>query len=108
MPTVAGAVPVRVTIRNNTDRAVAFDPARLELADGKNAAPLAGPRLAAALASGPAGDRVRAELLGTRRVPAHTTAAGYLVFPAGPYGEARVTIEEVETGEGGGFVAPVQ
>src|SRR5881296_886730 len=108
VPTVAAAVPVRVTIRNNTDRAVAFDPARLELVDGESATPLGGARLESAVAPGPAGDRVRSELLGPRRVPAHTTATGFLVFPAGRYREARVTIEDVETGEGEGFVTPVQ
>jgi hypothetical protein len=107
VPTTGGAVPVRVTIRNNTERAVAFDPARLELVDGEAAAPITGPDLAAAVAPGAAGDRVRADLLGARRVAAHSTATGYLVFPPGPYREARVTIEDVETGEGEGFVIPV-
>jgi len=107
-PTTGGTVPVRVTIRNNTDRAVAFDPARLELVDGESTAPLTGARLESALAPGPAGDRVRAEALRARRVAAHTTASGYLVFPPGTYREARVTIDDVETGEGEGFVAPVQ
>src|SRR5207244_11669705 len=97
VPTTGGAVPVRVTIRNKTDRAVAFDPARLELADGQATPPLTGPGLANALASGPAGDRLRGDLLGTRRVPAHTTATGYLVFPPGTYRDARVTIRNVAT-----------
>jgi hypothetical protein len=108
--TTAGAVPVRVTVRNDTERAVSFDPARLELvpASGDPASPLAGQALQAALAPGPAGDRVRGELLPARRVAPHTTATGFLVFPPGAYREARVTIEDVETGEGEGFVAPVQ
>lgn len=108
VPTVGPTVPVRVTIRNNTDRAVAFDPARLELVDGESVTPLTGAQLESAVSSGPAGDRVRSELLRPRRVPAHTTVAGYLVFPSGAYREARVTIEDVETGEGEGFVTPVQ
>jgi hypothetical protein len=110
VPTTGGAVPVRVTIRNNTERAVAFDPARLELVGGEGvgAAPLSGPALEAAIAPGPAGAAVRGEILGPRRVPPHTTASGYLVFPPGPYREARVTIEDVETEEGEGFVAPVE
>jgi hypothetical protein len=110
VPTLGGAVPVRVTIRNDTDRAVAFDPARLELvpAAGAASAPLGGRVLEAAVAPGPAGDRVRAERLGAQRVAAHATVSGYLVFPPGVYREARVTIEDVETGEGEGFVAPVQ
>jgi hypothetical protein len=99
-----------VTIRNDTDRAVAFDPARLELVDagGASASALGGDALAAAIASGPAGERVRGELLRARRVAANTTASGYLVFPPGTYREARVTIDDVETGEGEGFVTPVQ
>jgi len=110
VPTTAGAVPVRVTIRNDTDRAVAFDPARLELVDaaGAPASALGGDALAAAIASGAAGERVRGELLRARRVAANTTASGYLVFPPGTYREARVTIDDVETGEGEGFVTPVQ
>jgi hypothetical protein len=107
-PTAAGFLPVRVTIRNNTDRAVAFDPERLELVDGQNAAPLADSAATAALASGAAGDRVRTQLLGARRIPAQTTVTGFLVFPAGDYREARLTIEDVETGEGEGFVAPLR
>ena len=109
VPNTAGVV-VRVTVRNNTDRAVSLDPRRLQLVPpgGDATEPLSGPALEAALAGGPAGDRVRGELLATRRVAPHTTLAGYLVFPAGAYREARVTIEDVETGEGEGFVVPVQ
>jgi len=105
-----GPLAVRVTVHNNTDRAVSLDPSRLELVDvgGDATGPLTGPALQAALAPGPAADRVRAELLGARRVAPHTTLAGYLVFPAGSYREARVTIEDVETGEGEGFVTPVK
>jgi hypothetical protein len=105
-----GAVPVRMTVRNNTDRAVAIDPSSVRLvpAEGDATGPLAGAALDAALAPGQAGDAVRRELLGTRRVPAHTTVAGWLVFPPATYREARITIEDVETGEGEGFVAPVQ
>lgn len=110
VPTTAGALPVRVTVRNNTDRAVAVDPARLDLvpAAGDPASPLAGRALDAALASGPAAARVRAELLRPSRIAPHTTASGYLVYPAGSYAEARVTIEDVETEESEGFVTPVE
>jgi hypothetical protein len=107
-PTLGGTVPVRVTIRNNTDRAIAFDPARLQLVNGDTSSALTGSALQAALAAGGAGDRVRQELLTARRVAAHTTATGYLVFPAGTYHEARVTLDDVETGEGEGLVAPVK
>jgi hypothetical protein len=109
VPTTAG-VAVRVTVRNNTDRAVSLDPGRLHLvsAAGDPTGPLRGASLEGALAPGPAGDRVRSELLTARKVAPHTTLAGYLVFPAGTYREARVTIEDVETGEGEGFVTPVE
>jgi hypothetical protein len=109
-PTISGTVPVRVTVRNHTDRAVAVDPARIELvaAEGEAAAPLAGSALDSSLAAGAAGGRVRAELLTARRVPPRTTVTGYLVYPAGAYREARIGIEDVETGETEGFVAPVE
>jgi hypothetical protein len=101
---------VRVTVRNQTARAVALDPARLELvpAEGESVAPLAGPALAAALAPGPGGERVRAEQLREGRIAPGATAMGYLLYPLGVYREARVSIEDVETGETEGFVTPVQ
>jgi hypothetical protein len=110
VPTTGEAVPVRLTVRNNTDRAVSVDPVRLELvpAVGDARQPLAGDRLDAALAAGPAGDRVRGALFRAGPVPPRSAASGYLVFPPGPYREARLTIEDVETGEGEGFVAPVE
>ena len=108
--TVAGAVPVRVTVRNNTARAVSIDPARIDLAPAGASAsgPLAGRELERALAPGAAGDRVRTRPLRAGRVAAHTTATGYLVYPPGAYREARVSIEDVETGESEGFVIPVE
>ena len=108
--TVAGAVPVRVTVRNNTARAVSIDPARIDLvpAGASASGPLAGPALERALAPGAAGDRVRTRPLRAGRVAAHTTATGYLVYPPGAYREARVSIEDVETGESEGFVIPVE
>jgi hypothetical protein len=108
--TVGGAVPVRIIVRNNTDRAVALDPSRLELvpADGAAAAPLSGAALEAALAPGPAGDRVRGDLLRGRPVAAKTTVTAYLVYPRGIYREARVALVDVETGETEGFVTPVE
>ncbi len=110
VPTAGGQVPVRVTVRNNTDRDVAVDPARIDLvpAEGAAAGPLTGAALAAALAPGAAGDRVRAEILRAGRVAAHTTRTGYLVYPPGAYREARIAIEDVETGESEGFVTPVE
>ena len=108
--TVGGAVPVRVTIRNHTDRAVAIDPKRIDLmsAAGDAAAPLSGGALNAALAAGAGGARVRKELLSGRKIPAKTTVAGFLVYPPGTYREAQIGIEDVETGETEGFVATVQ
>jgi hypothetical protein len=110
VPTIGGAVLVRVTIRNETDRAVAVDPARIELvpADGASATALSGGALAAALAPGGAGERVRAEQLRKARIAPHTTATGFLVYPPGTYREARIGIEDVETEEAEGFVTPVE
>jgi hypothetical protein len=109
-PTQGGAVAVRITIRNNSDRAVAIDPVDVELvaAGGASAAPLSGSAFDAALAPGAAGDRVRAERLTRAEIPAHTTVTRFLVYPPGAYGEARLTITDVETGESEGLVAPVQ
>src|SRR5207247_10985937 len=100
----------RVTVRNNTARAVSIDPVRIDLvpAGGTASGPLAGEALARALAPGAAGDRVRAERLRPGRVAAHTTASGFLVYPPGVYREARISIEDVETGESEGFVTPVE
>ena len=105
-----GAVLVRVTVRNNTARAVSIDPSRIDLVPAGDTAsgPLAGEALARALAPGAAGDRVRAERLRPGRVAAHTTASGFLVYPPGVYREARISIEDVETGESEGFVTPVE
>src|SRR5207249_3682050 len=62
VPVGPDAVLVRVTIRNNTDRTVSADPARLELVpgDAPAAAPLTGPALSAAMSPGAAAERVRA------------------------------------------------
>lgn len=108
--TVPTVVLVRMTVRNNTNRAVRVDPETVNLVgtDGTGVGPLRGPDLAAALVSGSGGDRVRAALLGGGGVKAETTVSGYLVFPAGTYREAHISIEDVETGETDGFIAPVE
>jgi hypothetical protein len=108
--TVGEVVLVRVTVRNNSDRAIGIDPRRVELvtAAGGAAVPLAGGTLAAALAPGPGGERVRAEPLRPGRIAPATTVTGFLVYSPGRYREARLTIEDVETGEGEGFVTPVE
>lgn len=110
VPTQGTTLLVRVTVRNQTERAVAVDPARLELvpAQGESVAPLGGAALASALAPGPAGQRVRDEGLRNGRIAAGATVAGYLLYPDGEYREARVAIEDVETEETEGFVTPVQ
>ena len=110
VPVGPDAVLVRVTIRNNTERAVSIDPARLDLVPraAPAAAPLAGAALAAAMAPGPAAERVRAERLTAQRVRPHTTVKGYLVYPRAQYREAQVSIEDVETEESEGFVTPVE
>jgi hypothetical protein len=108
--TTGGAVPVRVTVRNDTDRKVRLDAPRLSLVDaqGTSHEPLAGAALASALASNAAGDRVRSELFGATPIAARETRIGFLVYPPGRYREARVSIEDVETEEADGFVAPVE
>jgi hypothetical protein len=109
-PTVGDAVPVRITVRNNTDRAVSIDPAEIELvtASGGRATPLTGAALSSALAAGAGGDKVRAEKLEKKRVSPNSVVAGFLVYPRGVYREAQLSITDVETEESEGFVAPVQ
>src|SRR5262249_37396844 len=105
-----GNALIRLTVRNGTDRAVAVDTRRLTLvrADGASAQALAGPELDAALAAGPGADRVRRELLEKLEVRPRSTAFGFLVYPAGAYREARLAVQDVETGESDGFVTAVQ
>src|SRR5262245_57576043 len=101
---------VRLTVRNGTDRAVMPDARGLTLvtAAGTSAEPLAGPAAAGVVLPGAGGDRVRQELMDRLEVPARSTAVRFLIYPAGAYREARVDIEDVETKEHDGFVAPVQ
>jgi len=108
--TVGDAVPVRVTVRNETDRKVRLEAERLSLVDanGTSHEPLAGAALAGALANNAAGQRVRSELFGTKPIGARETRIGFLVYPPGKYKEARVSIEDVETEESDGFVTPVE
>ena len=105
-----GDVLVRLTVRNATDRAVAVDRDRLTLvtADGTSAQALDGPALDAAVV-GPGAERVRHELLDKQlKVPAGATAFRVLVYPPGSYREARLSVEDVETGESDGFVTAVE
>lgn len=107
----AGTLLVRLTIRNGTDRAVAVAPADVSLVAASGAAtpPLGGTSAQAALAGGASGERVRRDLLSRPvKVPPNTTAVRFVLFPAGNYTEARVNIEDVETGERDGVVTSVQ
>jgi len=108
--TVGDAVPVRVTVRNETDRKVRLEAARLSLVDanGTSHEPLAGSALTSAIASNAAGQRVRSEIFGDKPIAARETRIGFLVFPPGKYKEARVSIEDIETEESDGFVTPVE
>lgn len=102
---------MRVTIRNDTERAAAVEPAGLELAaaDGATALPLGGGALDAAIAAGGAGDRVRAELLRKRlTIAPRTSVVRFVVYPAGRWREARVSVIDVETDETEGFVAGIE
>jgi hypothetical protein len=110
VPTVGDAVLVRVTVRNNTDRAVRVDAKRLSLVDAQGGArePLTGSALATALAGNAASEKVRAELVGAKPIAGHETRSGYLVYPPGRYREARISIEDVETEETEGFVTRVE
>jgi hypothetical protein len=103
-------VAVRVTVRNETDRAVRLDASRLSLVDagGGSHEPLAGSALATAIAGNAAGQRIRAEAFGPRPIAAGETRVGFLVYPPGAYREARVSIDDVETDETEGFVTPVE
>ncbi len=106
-----GAVLLRVTIRNGTDRAVMIEPAGFVLVTGGGGEtpPLAAASAAASLTATAAGDRVRRELLSRPlKVAPGATAVRFLLFPAGAYGEARIELEDVETGERDGAVTAVQ
>ena len=105
-----GAVLVRVTIRNGTDRAVALAPDGVVLGGtgGTSRTPIAESGLGAVLQPGPGAERVRAELLRRLEVPPRQTAVRFAVYAAGSYGEARVGVQDVETGETEGFFVAVQ
>src|SRR5262249_6142449 len=87
VPTTPDAQLVRVTIRNNTDRAVKVDPADITLVsvDGDSASALTGAALEGAFVPGAASDPVRRAPLGASAVAPHTTKTGYLVYPIAKY-----------------------
>ena len=101
---------VRFTVRNGTDRGVALDASGLTLvtAGGTTAQPLAGAVASGALLAGAGGDRVRRELMDRVEVAPRSTAVRFLIYPKDAYREARIDVEDVETKEHDGFVAPVQ
>jgi hypothetical protein len=105
-----GNTLIRLTVRNGTGRPVAIEAAGLTLVTTQGAASqaLASGTAAGVLAPGAGGDRVRRELLERLEVPARTTAVRFAVYPGGPYREARINVEDVETQETDGFVAPLQ
>lgn len=108
--TQGGAVLIRVTIRNGTDRAVALDAAGLSLsgADGKPGMALTGAAFDGALVAGSAADRVRAERLDRVEVAPNSTAVRFAIYPPGRWTNAQISIEDVETGETEGFMTAVQ
>jgi hypothetical protein len=107
---LSGNTLVRLTVRNGTDRAVALDASSVTLvsAQGSSSEPLGADAAAGVLAPGAGSDRVRRELLGRLEVPARSTATRFAIYSGGPFREARINVEDVETHESDGFVAPVQ
>jgi hypothetical protein len=105
-----GDALIRLTVRNGTDRAVALEPSGLVLVteQGATGQALSRDSAAAGLVPGAGGDRVRRDLLDHLEVKPRSTAVRYLVYPAGTYREARISIEDVETKESDGLVLPVQ
>ncbi len=105
-----GNTLVRLTVRNGTDRPVALEASDMTLVTAQGAAsqPLPSGAAASVLAPGAGGDRVRRELLRRLEVPARSTAVRFAIYPGGVYREARINVEDVETKEADGFVAPVQ
>jgi hypothetical protein len=101
---------VRITVRNDTDRAVLVQRDRIVLVTGSGsvASALSGGALATSLGSGTATAPVRAGLLEREQVPGRATIHRYLVFPEGAYTHAQVSVQDVETGESDGFVVPLQ
>lgn len=102
---------VRLTVRNGTDREVAVTGGRITLltADGTEGHALGGAARDAAIAAGGGGPTVRAALLDGRVVvPGGRTEVRYLVYPPGPWRDAQVAVEDVETGETDGFYVRVE
>jgi hypothetical protein len=110
-PAIVGdATLIRITVRNGTDREVAVTGSRVTLtrADGSEGRPLTGAARDAAIAADGGGPQVRAELLDRLVVPGGRTEVRYLVYPPGPWKDAQVAVEDVETGETDGFFQRVE
>ena len=108
-PRLSGAgTLVRLTVRNDTDRAVLVKRDRIVLVTGGGdvVSAVSGGALETSLGSGNA--TVREGILDRERVPGHATIQRYLVFPEGAYTHAQVSVQDVETGESDGFVVPLQ
>jgi len=100
-------VLIRVRVRNGTDRPVVVEPASITLlANGGE--PVNALANGTGLGTGAIADGVRARLLERTRVAPGTQVERFLVFPPGEYGEAQVSVEDVETGESDGFQVPVR
>jgi hypothetical protein len=109
-PLATEDVLIRVRIRNGADRTVVIQPSFIALlaASGEPVSALESGALQASLGTGAAADSVRARLLSRTRVEPGTKFERFLVFPPGQYGEAQVSLEDVETGESDGFEVPVR
>jgi hypothetical protein len=110
-PGLAGAgTLVRITVQNDTDRDVLVECDRIMLVTtgGDFTHAISGGALEAVVGSGRATAKVRGALLDRVRVPGRDTMQRYLVFPAGSYRNAQVSVKDVETGESDGFVVPLQ
>jgi hypothetical protein len=108
---LAGAdVLIRVRVRNGTDRAVVVQPGSIALLSesGEPVNALESGARSASLGAGAPAESVRMRLLERTRVQPGTQIERFLVFPPGRYAEARVAVEDVETGESDGFQVPVR
>lgn len=113
----AGILPLKITVRNGSERPYDFDPDDIQLrvrGSRARAEPLgnaeASARLQAAGSEASIGDTASAarimaagRLTGGRLDPG-ASQTGYLYFPTGEYDRAKVTMTDVRTGEIEGFM----
>jgi hypothetical protein len=117
----AGILPVKITISNGTARAYDFEPSAvvLRVDDGDAVEPLGASKAVERLrakagaegdAAGELGDlEAASRVIPEREIKGKRLAAGekidgYLYFPDAEYTRARVTMTDVATGEGEGFL----